>query len=95
MTPQAFIAKWQRSTLSERSACHEHFLDLCRVLDQPTPAEADPEGSWYTFEKGVKMADGGQDNGKAAKSTSFCACGTRRGILRRGLRLLQRERHRC
>jgi len=60
MTPQQFIAKWQRVTLSERSACQQHFLDLCDVLDQPKPAAADPEGSWYTFEKGVTKTGGGQ-----------------------------------
>ena len=54
MTPQQFIAKWQRATLSERSACQQHFLDLCELLGQPKPAEADPEGTWYTFEKGVE-----------------------------------------
>lgn len=51
MTPQAFIAKWQRSKLSERSACQQHFLDLCQLLDEPTPAEVDPEGTSFTFEK--------------------------------------------
>ena len=59
MTPQAFIAKWQKVNLSERSACQQHFLDLCELLDQPKPAAADPEGEWYTFEKGVKKTDGG------------------------------------
>ena len=57
MTPQQFIAKWQRATLSERSACHEHFLDLCALLDQPTPAQADPDGTRYTFEKGVQTSE--------------------------------------
>lgn len=28
MTPQEFIAKWQRAALSERSAYQQHFLDL-------------------------------------------------------------------
>jgi hypothetical protein len=41
MTPQEFIAKWQRSRLSERSACQQHFLDLCELLGQPKPAAAD------------------------------------------------------
>jgi hypothetical protein len=59
MTPQQFIAKWQKVNLSERSACQQHFLDLCELLDQPKPAEADPEGEWYTFEKGVTKTDGG------------------------------------
>ncbi len=57
MTPQQFIAKWQRVTLSERSACQQHFLDLCELLGQPKPAEADPDGTWYTFEKGVQTSE--------------------------------------
>ena len=60
MTPQQFIAKWQRATLSERSACQQHFLDLCELLEQPKPAAADPEGAWYTFEKGVQTTEGGK-----------------------------------
>ena len=59
MTPQQFIAKWQRANLSERSACQQHFLDLCELLGQPKPAEADPDGAWYTFERGVRKTDGG------------------------------------
>ena len=39
VTPQKFIAKWQRVQLSERSACHQHFLDLCDLLGQPKPAD--------------------------------------------------------
>jgi len=60
MTPQQFIAKWQASKLSERSACHEHFLDLCKLLGQPTPAASDPDGAWYTFERGVHKLEGEQ-----------------------------------
>ena len=59
MTPHEFIAKWQQVTLSERSACQQHFLDLCELLGQPKPAAADPEGAWYTFERGVTKTDGG------------------------------------
>ncbi len=58
MTPHEFIAKWQRANLSERSACQQHFLDLCEVLDQPKPAAADPDGAWYTFERGVHKTTG-------------------------------------
>ncbi len=60
MTPQEFIAKWHRATLSERSAYQQHFLDLCEMLGQPKPAEADPEGAWYTFERGVNKSTGGK-----------------------------------
>ena len=44
MTPGEFIAKWLASELKERSAAQEHFIDLCRLLGEPTPAEADPTG---------------------------------------------------
>ena len=53
------IAKWSRAQLKERSAAQEHFLDLCQMLGQPTPAEADAQGAWYTFEKGAGKTAGG------------------------------------
>jgi len=53
MTPETFIAKWQAANLKERSAAQEHFIELCRLLEEPTPAEADPDGTWYSFEKGT------------------------------------------
>jgi hypothetical protein len=60
MTPQDFIAKWKPVKLSERSAAQQHFLDLCELLDQPKPAAADPEGAFYTFERGVSKTGGGK-----------------------------------
>lgn len=60
MTPQEFVAKWKQANLSERSACQQHFLDLCDVLGQPKPAAADPDGAFYTFERGVNKTGGGQ-----------------------------------
>jgi len=58
MTPQDFIAKWQRITLRERAACQQHFCDLCELLEHPKPAEADPDGAWYTFDRGVRKTTG-------------------------------------
>jgi len=58
-TPQQFIAKWQAAQLGECAACQQHFLDLCDLLGQPKPAEADPDGAWYTFEKGVRTTTDG------------------------------------
>ena len=55
MTPAAFIAKWKRAELSERAASQEHFLDLCKLLGVKTPAELDPIGDTFTFEKGVAV----------------------------------------
>ena len=59
MTPNEFIKKWHASELKESSASQEHFLDLCRLLDEPTPAEADPQGQWYCFERGTQKDSGG------------------------------------
>ncbi len=58
-TPAEFVAKWQGSTRTERAAAQEHFIDLCRMLGQPTPNDADPTGDWYAFEKGAGKAEGG------------------------------------
>lgn len=60
MTPQEFVRKWSISALKERSGSQEHFIDLCRLLGESTPADADPEGTWYTFEKGATKYGGGE-----------------------------------
>ena len=59
MTPQEFIRKWKPVALTERATAQEHFLDLCRLFDHPTPAEDDPAGERFTFEKGVLKTGGG------------------------------------
>ncbi len=59
MTPTAFIAKWRANTRMERAAAQEHFLDLCALLDEPTP-NTDPTGAAYAFEKGATKAGGGE-----------------------------------
>lgn len=55
LTPAQFVAKWSRVHLPERAASQEHFLDLVRMLGQPTPAEHDATGAEYTFEKSVSV----------------------------------------
>ena len=59
MTAGEFIAKWRSSELKERSAAQEHFIDLCRLLGEQTPAEADPTGEHYCFERGARKDSGG------------------------------------
>ena len=59
MTPGEFIAKWRAWALNESAAAQEHFIDLCRLLGEPTPAEADPAGEWYCFEHGARKDTGG------------------------------------
>lgn len=60
MTPQEFAAKWAASKLGERAGSQSHFIDLCRLLDEPTPAEVDPDGTFFTFEKGALKTGGGK-----------------------------------
>ncbi|MBX3491009.1 class I SAM-dependent DNA methyltransferase [Parvibaculum sp.] len=58
MTPEEFVAKWKASTLTERAASQSQFLDLCKVLGEPSPSEMDPSGATYAFEKGASKATG-------------------------------------
>ena len=58
MTPESFISKWKSSELKESAGAHQHFTDLCRLLGEATPAEADPEGTWYCFERAVQKNGG-------------------------------------
>lgn len=55
-----FIRKWRSAELKERSAAQEHFIDLCRVLGEPTPADVDPRGDFYCFERGATKTTGGE-----------------------------------
>jgi type II restriction/modification system DNA methylase subunit YeeA len=45
MSPAEFRRKWSRYQGKETSAYQGHFDDLCRLLGQQTPTEADPTGS--------------------------------------------------
>ena len=54
MTPAEFKKKWSRFQGKETSGYAEHFNDLCAMLGQPTPAEADPSGTdSFCFQKRV------------------------------------------
>jgi len=56
----AFIAHWSlRTHLKERTASQSHFNDLCAALNVQSPLQADPNGDFYTFEKGAEKAGGG------------------------------------
>ncbi len=59
MTAAEFKKKWARYAGKESSAYQEHFTDLCRLLDHPTPAAADSSGTEsFCFQKYVvKDAD--------------------------------------
>ena len=59
MTPGEFAAKWRGATTTERASAQSHFLDLCALLGEPGPIEADPTGTGYAFEKGAEKLGGG------------------------------------
>ena len=59
MTPYEFIDKWRASTLTERQGSQQHFLDLCELLGEPKPADVDPTGETYCFERGARKDTGG------------------------------------
>ncbi|MDO8943228.1 MAG: hypothetical protein Q7U75_08575 [Desulfobacterales bacterium] len=59
MNPSEFAQKWADSTLKERSGCQEHFIDLCRLVGHPTPAEVDKTGASFCFERGASKYGGG------------------------------------
>ena len=85
MTPGEFTAKWQASELKESSAAQEHFIDLCRLLGEPTPAEADPTGERYCFERGARKDTGGDGWADVWK----------KGLLRLGVQGQERRPRRC
>jgi hypothetical protein len=59
LTPAAFAAKWKGVETTEKASAQSHFLDLCRMLGEPAPHDADPIGAFYAFEKHVAKAGGG------------------------------------
>ena len=60
MNPIEYVNKWAPVELRERAGAQEHFIDICRLLGQQTPAEADPKGDWFTFDKGLDTSTGGR-----------------------------------
>jgi type II restriction/modification system DNA methylase subunit YeeA len=55
-----FVAKWRSADLTERAAAQSHFRDLCDLLGEVAPTDADPKGEWYAFEKGATKTTGGE-----------------------------------
>jgi hypothetical protein len=71
LAPAAFAEKWRGVTTTEKAASQEHFIDLCRMLGEPTPHEADPTGAHHAFEKRVTRAAGGDGFADAWKRGFF------------------------
>src|ERR1700724_1526716 len=71
MTPAEFKKKWARYSGKETAGYQEHFNDLCALLEQSSPATADPTGNEsFCFQKRVvKDAElfAVQDSGRVAE----------------------------
>ena len=66
LTAQEFVAKWSKSTLKESSASQEHFIDLCRLVGHPTPAEGKEGRPGHQGMQAVwsRLFPGGQGSGQ-------------------------------
>ncbi|HET7665856.1 MAG TPA: DNA methyltransferase, partial [Mycobacterium sp.] len=58
MHPVEFQRKWRHAAVTERSGAQQHFLDLCELVGAPKPMDVDPDGAFYTFERGAEKLDG-------------------------------------
>ncbi|GBL46613.1 hypothetical protein SFMTTN_2428 [Sulfuriferula multivorans] len=58
MTPKQFIEKWRDNPLKERASYQLHFIDLCALLDLPTPSPSSHDT--YCFERGATRTGAGQ-----------------------------------
>ena len=52
MRPEEFVAKWRNVDFGEKQASQEMFLDICALVDHPTPV-AYGNSEVFTFEKWV------------------------------------------
>lgn len=71
LTPAAFAQRWRGVTTTEKASAQSHFIDVCRLVGEPTPLEADPTGESYAFEKRVAKAGGGEGFADAWKRDFF------------------------
>ncbi len=71
MTPKEFVSKWSAAKVRERQGSQEHFIDLCHLLGEETPVDADPDGDWYCFEKGAAKTGGGDGWADVWKRSCF------------------------
>lgn len=52
MTPAEFVSKWQDVNFGEKQASQEMFLDICRLVEHPSPVEVGNKDV-FTLEKAV------------------------------------------
>ena len=52
MQPKAFVAKWRNVNFGEKQASQEMFLDICALVEHPTPVDQGDRDA-FTLEKRV------------------------------------------
>jgi len=60
LTVADFVHRWKINSQSERASAQSHFNDLCELLGEKNPAEGDPSGERFAFEKPVSKTRGGR-----------------------------------
>lgn len=71
LTPVGFIKKWSKNFQSEKRIAQAHFNDLCRLLNHPTPADDDPGGEHFSFERAATKIGGGRGYADVWKENYF------------------------
>jgi len=66
-----FISKWKSNTQTEKQIAQAHFNDLCLLFDHPTPADDDPSGDHFAFEKAATKIGGGKGYADVWKKDYF------------------------
>jgi type II restriction/modification system DNA methylase subunit YeeA len=59
LTVAEFVHRWKINSQTERASAQSHFSDLCELLGEKSPAESDPTGERFAFEKRVSKTRGG------------------------------------
>lgn len=71
MTPQEFVERWNSSNLIERQDSQLHFIELCHLLDEPSPKPGEGVKSNYCFERNVQKTTGGKGRADVWKRGHF------------------------
>ena len=58
MDATEFVAKWRGSAGRENASVQSHFNDLCALVGEDDPNKADPDQTWYTFERQAARSSG-------------------------------------
>jgi hypothetical protein len=58
MNATDFVRRWAAAAGHESGSAQPHFIDLCALIGEKTPNEADPSRTFYMFEAGARGPEG-------------------------------------